>query len=189
MNLEQEVLKDRLASYARLRGGYSVPLAGAVYWAALGVAGYYLTERNWILAAFFTSGLIFPLALVFSKLLRNDFMKDKTATGSVLFPAFVGMLLFYPMAFAAFGAAPALVPMILAIGMSMHWPVIGWSYGRTAIYSGHAIVRALAVSAIYVLYPEHKLTWLPFAVAAVYVLTVIVLLIDSGGVRKRLAAA
>ncbi len=189
MTLQEQVLQDRLASYARLRGGYSVPLAGAVYWAALGAAGYVLPERQWILAAFYTSGLIFPLALLFARLLRNDFMKDKTATGTVLGPAFVGMLLFWPMAFAAFGAAPELVPLILAIGMSMHWPVIGWSYGRPLIYSAHAVVRAVAVLAIWVLYPEARLTWLPLSVAVVYVLTVAVILIDSSAVRRRFAAA
>ncbi|MDX2235044.1 MAG: hypothetical protein NW200_11165 [Hyphomonadaceae bacterium] len=189
MSLQQQVLEDRVASYARLRGGYSVPVAGAVYWAALGAAGYVLPERQWILAAFYTSGLIFPLALLLSKLLRNDFMKDRTATGTVLGPAFVGMLLFWPMAFAAFGAAPALVSLILAIGMSMHWPVIGWSYGRPLIYSAHAVVRAIAVLAIWALYPEHRQTWLPFAVAITYVVTIAAILIDSAGVRRRLGMA
>jgi len=38
--------------------------------------------------------VIFPLAILFSKLFRSDFMKDRTATGDVLGPAFTSMLLF-----------------------------------------------------------------------------------------------
>ena len=41
-DLKAQVLADRLASFVRLKGGYSVPLAGAIYWAALGVAGLYV---------------------------------------------------------------------------------------------------------------------------------------------------
>lgn len=188
MTAEIQELSDalktaRLKSYARLRGGYSVPLAGLVYWAVLGALGYVLPFETWILAAFFGSGAIFPLALLFSKILRNPFMKEKSAVGSVLPPAFIGMLLFWPMIVGAAQEAPALITLILAIGMSIHWPVIGWSYGRTTIYSLHAIVRAVLVTYIWLSFPEHRLTWLPLSVAAVYAVTVIVLLIDSARFR------
>ena len=178
-DLKAQVLADRLASFVRLKGGYSVPLAGAVYWLALGIAGYRLDMDSWILAAFFGSGLIFPLALLFAKILRNDFMKDKTATGDVLLPAFVSMLIFWPIAFAAYGTAPTLVPLILAIGMSHHWPVIGWSYGKTGLYSAHAIIRAIGALLIWARLPEGRFTILPLFVAGVYLATVIAILISA----------
>jgi hypothetical protein len=175
-DLKQRLLADRLASFTRLKGGYPIPLAGAAYWMALGLAGYRLNVENWILAAFFCSGLIFPLALLFAKIAGNGFMKDKTASGDVLLPAFISMLIFWPIAFAAFGTAPQLVPLILAIGMSQHWPVIGWSYGKTGLYSAHAIVRAVGALAIWAWLPEGRFTFLPFFVAAVYIATVIAIL-------------
>ena len=98
--LRAAVRRDQLDSFVRLKGGYSFPIAGAAYWAALGVAGYYLPVGTWILVAFIFSGVIFPLAWLLSTLLGIDFMKDKTATGDVLGPAFTSMLLFYPIAFA-----------------------------------------------------------------------------------------
>lgn len=174
--LKQRLHADRLASFVRLKGGYPVPLAGAVYWAALGLAGYHLEPNEWILAAFFASGMIFPVALLLAKLLRNDFMKDRTATGDVLLPAFVSMLIFWPIAFAAYGTAPQLVPLVLAIGMSHHWPVIGWSYGKTGLFSAHAIVRAIGALLIWAVLPEGRFTLLPFFVAAVYAGTVIAIL-------------
>jgi uncharacterized membrane protein (UPF0136 family) len=45
-NLKQALFAEREASFFRLRGGYSIPIAGAAWWAALGTAGYLLHSRN-----------------------------------------------------------------------------------------------------------------------------------------------
>jgi len=177
--LRAAVRRDQLASFVRLRGGFPFPLAGAIYWAALGIAGYYLRVETWNLAAFVFSGVIFPLAVLLAKIFRCDFMKDKTATGDVLGPAFTAMLLFYAIAFAAFSAAPQLVPLILAVGMSQHWPVIGWSYGKPALYSAHAIVRAIGAFIIWTWIPDGRFTLIPFWVAAVYLVTVAAIVVAA----------
>jgi hypothetical protein len=187
--LRAQLLADRLASFQRRQGGFPIPLAGAVYWAVLAWVGYNYSLREWMTVALWGSGLIFPLALLFAKLFRNGFMKDKTATGDVLLPTFVSMFLFWPMLVAALWTSPALAPLILAIGMSIHWPVIGWSYGKTALYSAHAIVRALAVFTIWVWLPEGRLTVLPLSVCAIYVGTVVAILIEVERVKTLPMAA
>lgn len=189
MELEAALLADRRAAYKRLRGGFPIPLAGAIYWGVLGALGYRLGIGSWSMAAFLGSGAIFPVAVLLAKLFRNPFLKDRTAAGDVLVPAFIAMLLFWPMIVAAVQVAPELVPLILAIGMSLHWPVIGWSYGRTALFSTHAIVRALVALGIWLYLPGERLTLLPLAVAGIYLATVIALLIDSALVKapERLA--
>jgi uncharacterized protein DUF7010 len=176
--LRAAVRRDQLGSFVRLKGGYTFPIAGAIYWAALGVAGYYLPVDRWILVAFIFSGTIFPLAWLLSTLLGVNFMKDKTATGDVLGPAFTGMLIFYPIAFAAYGHAPQLVSLILAIGMSQHWPVIGWGYGKPGLYSAHAVVRALGAVTIWAAMPDDRFTLIPFWVSAIYLATVAAILMD-----------
>ena len=106
-------------------------------------------------------------------------MKDKTATGDVLGPAFTSMLLFYPIAFSAFWAAPELVPLIVAIGMSQHWPIIGWGYGKPGLYGAHAVVRAIGAFVIWNWLPDGRFTWLPFWVAVVYLVTVAAIIIEA----------
>ena len=188
--LAEALKRDRLAAYARLRGGFPIPLAGAAYWLGLGILGFFASSvKNWSLLAFIATGMIFPLALMFAAIFKNGFMKDKAVANTVLPPAFIAMLLFWPMAIAAFWDYPDLVPLILAIGLSMHWPVIGWSYGRPGIYTAHAVVRAIAVFFIWLYLPESRLTLLPFAVSAIYLLTVLVIAVDSGAVKRRLAGA
>jgi hypothetical protein len=181
--LKAALLADRLAAYKRLRGGFPIPLAGVVYWGVLAWLGTVLTVHSWCVIAFIGSGAIFPMALLFAAIFRNPFMKDKTATGDVLLPAFISMLLFWPMIVAAFQIAPQLVPLILAIGMSLHWPVIGWGYGRTGLYSAHSIVRAIVCLLIWLWLPEARFTLLPLAVAGVYLLTILAILIDSARVK------
>lgn len=189
MDLKAQLLRERLESYAALGGGYPVPLAGMIYWAAMCVYGHVATLHNWSIIAFITSGLIFPLAVVLAKLLRKDFMKAKGPVDSVLAPAFIGMFLFWPGCIAAFYTAPDLVPLILAVGMAAHWPVIGWSYGRMGIYVAHAVARAVAVTALWLAFPDYRLMFIPGAVAVIYLLSVIALIIDSGAVARKLKAA
>jgi hypothetical protein len=186
-DLKAALLRDRLASYVRLSGGYPIPVAGALYWLALGIAGYFVTPAIWMPLAFFFSGAIFPIALLVAKLTGNPFMKDKAAATNVIWPAFIGMLLFWVFIVAAMRVAPGMIPLLLAVGMSAHWPVIGWAYGRTALFSAHSILRALIALFIWLQFPEHHFTWLPLSVAFVYMITVVAIIIDSRAVGKKLA--
>ena len=179
IDLKAEMLRRRRANYVRLNGGFPIPLAGALYWLTLGIAGYVLDLSIWSQLAFFATGAIFPLALLLAKLFKNNFMKDKGIVDSVLIPTFIGMLLFWPIMIAAVKTEPQLIPLILAIGMSIHWPVIGWSYGRAAMFSAHSILRAIIVLYLWFAFPEARLTWLPFSVGIIYFLTVLAILIDT----------
>lgn len=185
--LQARVRADQVASFVRLKGGYTFPIAGSVYWIAMGIAGYFLPVKTWILVAFVFSGAIFPLAWGLSIFAKVNFMKDRTATGDILGPAFASMLIFYPIAFAATGYAPQLIPLILAIGMSHHWPIIGWSYGKPGIYTAHAVVRALGAFAIWVWMPDGRFTLIPFWVAAAYLGTVVAILMAWRAEEQRTA--
>jgi len=116
---------------------------------------------------------------------KCPFMKDKSAVGDVLLPAFISMLLFWPMLIAAANMEPKLVPLILAIGMSIHWPVIGWGYARTGLFSAHAIFRAVFCLVIFAVYTEHSTTWMPLGVAVIYAFTVLAILWDVRRLKTR----
>lgn len=182
-DLKAAHLEARLASYTRLRGGFPIPMAGTLYWLAVAALSQFFEPSEQLFYSFVASGMIFPVALLFAAIFRNNFMKDKGAATSVLLPAFISMLLFWPMVIVAVtenSANTALV--ILAIGLSLHWPVIGWSYGRTALFSAHSVIRAILVLALYFAFPEQRFLFIPLAVAFVYAMTVIALLIDSRNV-------
>ena len=160
--------EEREANYHRVRGGFPLPLAGASYWLGLGICGYFLPLNTWLQVSFFATGLIFPMGVVYAKIFKNNFLALKQTVGSVLVPALIGMLLFWPMLIAAMQSDPQLAILILAIGMGAHWPVVGWMYNRTALFSAHAIVRAIISLGIWVYAPDALTTLLPFAIAAIY---------------------
>ena len=161
-------------------------MAGAVYWLVLAWVGSNTDLPGWVEVALPLSGAIFPLALVLAKVMKCNFMKDKSAIGDVLLPTFISMLLFWPMLVIAIkSSSPELVVPILAIGMSLHWPVIGWSYGRTALFTAHAVLRAVAVAYIWFAMPDKILTALPLSIAIIYVLTVLAIYLDVGRMKSK----
>jgi hypothetical protein len=185
LELKQALRVEREASFFRLRGGYPIPLAGGVWWLGLGLMGYRVhSHLQWILLTFYATGLIFPLAVLFGRLCRVNFMGERTAVSEVIWPAMGSMLLFWPMAFAAFPAYPEMVPLILAVGMSIMWPVVGWAYGRTALFTAHAVVRAVVCFALWEWMPSGRFTVLPLAVSAIYLVTVVVLVVVTGKSRQ-----
>ncbi len=186
--IESSLKAARLSAYAEARGGWPVPLAGATYWAMLAVLGGQIDEANWSLIAAVMSGAIFPLAIGYAAIVRNPFMKVKVPDQGAVFIAMGAMLLFWPMAVAAMWNFNALTPLILAIGMCGHWPVFGWSYGRPVPFLAHAIVRAVACFGIWQYMPDERFTLLPAAVAGIYLVTIVILFIDSGVVARRLKA-
>jgi hypothetical protein len=184
--LKAELDAQKLAQYIRVSGGLPIPLAGAVYWLALAWLGTQTDLGGWATLAFPLSGLIFPLALLFALLMKNNFMKDKSAVGNVLLPTFASMLLFWPMLImAAKSAAPELVVPILAIGMSLHWPVIGWAYNRTALFTAHSVLRTIAVLLVWFMVPEDMLVLIPAVVAASYIFTVFAIYADLHILKRK----
>lgn len=187
--LDARLKHARLAAYAEARAGWPVPLAGATYWAVLAWLGTFVSEASWSFSAAILSGAIFPVAIAYAALFRNPFMKVSGPDQGVIFMAMGGMLLFWPIAVAAMWNFNALTPLILAIGMSSHWPVFGWSYGRPVPFLGHVFVRAAAAFTIWQYLPDSRFTLLPAAISGVYLTTVIALYADSGRVAARLRAA
>lgn len=166
-----QLLKEEKRNFLiRANGGISLPAAGALYWLALGLAGFYLDQSHWTYAALFGSGLIFPLGLLLSKPLKANLMVQ-SPLGSLFFPAFMSMFLSYPVSMTAAYYNVSIAPLAFSIGMSLHWPVIGWMYGSRICYV-HALARAILVTACWFVFPDHRFTLIPFVVATLYLMTV-----------------
>ena len=133
MMTTEELKQEKFKYFIEANGGISLPAAGFIYWLGLGIAGYYLDPKIWAIAGFFTSGLIFPLGLLLSKPLKSNLLV-KHPLASVVMPAMMAMFLSWPMTIAGFVIDVSLVPLCLAIGMSLHWPVIGWMYGNKSCF-------------------------------------------------------
>jgi hypothetical protein len=175
---------ERHRNYIAAGGGTALPVAGAIYWIGLAIAGLYLNDRLWCLLAFATSGAIFPLGLLLQRPTQSN-ATSKSAFGMLLFAALFSMLCFWGITIPLFYDAREFVPLSLGIGMSLHWPVIGWMFGRTVLFSLHTAIRTAAVIALWYLFPEGRFTLIPLAIAGIYFLTALVIALDV--VRLRAA--
>jgi hypothetical protein len=170
-DLTRLLLAEKRRLLISANAGISLPMAGAIYWCLLGAAGVLLDQSRWTYAALFGSGLIFPLGLILSKPMKSNLMVSSPLS-SLFFPALTSMFLSYPVSMIAALTNIAIAPLAFAIGMSLHWPVIGWVYG-TKVCLYHAVVRVVLVTACWLEFPESRFVLIPFLVAAIYLVTVI----------------
>ena len=171
MEFKEQLLEERKDYFIKANGGISLPAAGVIYWLAFGIAGFYLPKDLWTYAAFFASGLMFPIGMLLSKPLKSNLMV-KSALASVVFPALLSMLMTWPITIAATFINLDLVPLSLAIGMAMHWPVIGWMYNCKSCLI-HAFARGILVTAVWFILPEYRFTIVPILVSVIYFITII----------------
>ncbi len=170
MTFEEQLIREKRNLLIKANGGIALPAAGTIYWLGLMIAGIYLTPRNWFPIAAFTSGLIFPLGLLLAKPLKSDIM-IKSVFNNLLLPAFTCMLMFWSLAIAGASSDISFFPLALAIGMGIHWPIIGWMYGGR-VFIWHGIVRAVGCVVLWYLFPEQRFVIIPAFVAMVYFITV-----------------
>ena len=169
MDFTQLLDQERRRYFIQSNGGIALPAAGALYWLALGVVGFWLKPGHWMLLAFVTSGLIFPLGLALQKPLKANLLVKSPLSG-LMGPALAAMMLSWPVTIAASGVDKSLAPLALAIGMSVHWPVIGWLFGSRVCLL-HALSRAILATGIWYLFPSDRFTLIPLVVALLYGLT------------------
>ncbi len=168
-DLAAQLREEKHRYFLEAGGGISLPVAGAIYWIGLALASPYLDASQWAFYAAVFSGMIFPLGLLLQKPLAAPFMKAKSPLSGAAMYSVMAINLLWPVHAIIFNTAPAAAPLTLALGMTLHWPVIGWAYGsRVAI--GHGFVRALVVSLLWFALPDGRFDILPLAIAALYLL-------------------
>jgi hypothetical protein len=165
----RDLQAERRRYYVSSGGGLSLPVAGAVYWLVIGGLGYSLDAANWSWVAAAMSGLIFPLGILLQGPLRSPFLKAKSPLSGLVMQAVLAINLLWPVHVVIISLVPEASSLSLAIGMTLHWPLIGWAYGSRVCLI-HAVSRIALVSAIWFLFPDMRMTVLPFAVAGLYLL-------------------
>jgi hypothetical protein len=180
-----DLLAERRRVFVAARGGISLPFAGAIYWIVVGVLGYSLAPKDWALAALYMSGAIFPLGLILQGVFKSRFMKVKSPLGGASMAAIIAINLMWPLHFVIYALDPVALGLSLAIGMTLHWPVIGWSYASKVCYL-HAGARIAGVTAVWIAFPDERMTLLPFVVAALYLLAVVGIAMEVAWTRRRI---
>jgi hypothetical protein len=176
-------LRLDLAERSQWNIGYFV--AGCLLWLAIFVAGRLLPVADarfaWIAATFFT----LPVAVAVSRLLKADpFCTDNELGRLVGYTHMSVIGLSLPIVLMLCLIDPEAQILAMAILYCIDFYVMSWAFG-SRLFGIHAVVRTALVSAIWFAAPEWRLSLLPLAVAALYLVTVVAIPLFR---RKWLAA-
>lgn len=185
--LRDSLAAERRAYYARTRGGAALIAAQALYWAAMGAVGWAFPAMHipvWNLIAFGSALLIFPAALALQPLTGGRLLAP-SAAASLIPAALAVMALSGAVTAALFVSQPEMVPLALAIGLSMHWPVTGWMFGRSPLFIPVSVAHATLCVVLWFIYPASVVVAIPAASAAAGAALLVMVLVDAERMRRR----
>jgi ethanolamine transporter EutH len=155
----------------------AMPLAGAVAWTIVGVAGAFLPPilKVWVL--FGATGSILGLGIFFSRFTGENFL-DKQRPKNVfdgLFLRTVGAaVLVFAIAIPFFRADYTSLPLSVGILSGLMWLPFSWIIGHW-IGTFHTLARTALVTASWYLFPSFRFIAVPAVIVAIYAVTIVVL--------------
>jgi hypothetical protein len=160
-----------------MRRGLAMPLAGAVAWTIVGVAGIYLPLGLEVWVLFGAVGSILYVGIFFSRLTGENFL-DKQRPKNVfdgLFLRVVGQaLLVFAIAIPFFRQDYTSLPLSVGILSGLMWLPFSWIIGHW-IGTFHALARTALVTVSWYLFPHFRFVAVPAVIVAVYAVTIVVL--------------
>ncbi len=169
-------LSEQLQRY-RARRFLAFPLAGATAWAAVGIAGVYLSEFAAVLFLFIATGSIVYLGLILARFTGEHAAvkgEPKNRFDALFFLAVGGALLVYAIAIPFFLVDPTSLPLTVGILTGLMWMPTTWLIGHW-IGVFHAVARTIGIVALWYALPDLRFVAIPFFIVGVYGVTIAVL--------------
>ncbi|WP_412067198.1 DUF7010 family protein [Rubrivirga sp. IMCC43871] len=169
-------LDDQHAAFVQSRF-LAAPIAGAIVWAAIGVAGALLPLAYAIWAVFIGTGMIVYLAMAVAKLTGEDFFgRERTSDyfDRVFLLSTGSALLAYGIAIPFFLIEPTSLPLSVGILTGLMWlPFSGLVRHWVGVF--HGVTRTVLVVVAWYLFPDARFVAVPAVIVAVYLVTIVVL--------------
>ncbi|ARF12738.1 DUF7010 family protein [Sporosarcina ureae] len=168
------------------RNGISFLLSASVIWVIITVIfvqSIEITQKNiWML---FSTGLMFPLSVGISHVLKADWKYKHNALGSLGLYLNLAQIIYFPILFWSMLQSPHNVVMIFAIITGAHFFAYGWLYNAKPYYIAAPVI---AISIMFLgLYTNVDNLWLiPFSMVGFLLILTITLNMDYRKTVKRM---
>ncbi|WP_071394762.1 DUF7010 family protein [Bacillus tuaregi] len=131
MNLDE----SKIALSLRGKNGIGFLLSGLIIWIIITVI-FLLSIGNYEKSVFmlFSTGLMFPLSVVLSTVIKADWKSKDIPLGSLGFYLNIAQMIYFPILFWAIGKSPADTVMFFAIITGAHFFPYGWLYHAKPFY-------------------------------------------------------
>lgn len=169
-------LDEQQREFAQRRG-LAMPLAGAIAWTVVGIAGVFLPPilKAWVL--FGACGSIAGLGIWISRFTGENFLdkqRRKNAFDGLFFRTVGEAWLVFAIAIPFFRADYTSLPLSVGILSGLMWLPYSWMIGHW-IGTFHTLARTALVTASWYLCPNYRFVAVPAVIVAVYAVTIIVL--------------
>lgn len=149
----------------------SMPVAGAIVWAAIGLASLRFPESISVYILLFATGAIFPIALIIASIRKEVLLSSKNPFAKLMGMCVLMVNLLWGVHIPLVLNAAEFVPLSLGIGLGLHWIVYSWII-QHPLGVIHAVLRTVLVVAAWYIFPEARIFAVSFAIVIVYCLTV-----------------
>jgi hypothetical protein len=182
-------LDEQRAEYARRRG-LAMPLAGAIVWTLISIAGAFMPPVLVVWSLFIGTGFIAYFGILLSRFTGENFLdknKPKNAFDNLFFHCVAMALLVYAIAIPFFRVDYTSLPLTVGILSGLMWVPFSWIIQHwVGIF--HAVARTILVTAAWYLAPHHRFVLIPAVIVSVYVITIGILEQRWRAVRDAAAA-
>lgn len=155
----------------------AMPIAGAIAWAAIGIAGMFLPTHLAAWALFIGTGTIFSLGLLVARFTGEDLL-GKRRPGNpfdALFMRTVVMAwLVFAIAIPFFRLEPTSLPLTVGILAGLMWLPFGWIIQHW-VGTFHAATRTVLCLAAWYAFPDQRFVAIPAVIVTTYLVTIVAL--------------
>lgn len=155
----------------------AMPIAGAIAWTGIGIAGAFLPLRLAVWAVFLGTGMIFYIGIGVARLTGEDLLgreRKGNYFDQIFLFAVASALLVYGIAIPFFLVEPTSLPLSVGVLTGLMWVPFS-SLIRHWIGLFHGIVRTVLVVAAWYAFPAGRFVIIPAIIVAVYLVTIVVL--------------
>jgi hypothetical protein len=156
----------------------ATPIAGTIAWAIVGIAGIILPTRAASFVLFIATGMIVYLGMFISRFTGENFLdrsRPKNEFDALFIYTVAMALLAYAIAIPFYLVDHTSLPLSIGVISGMMWLPITWMI-RHWVGIAHALARTIVVVALWYAFPEHRFVAIPFAIVALYLVAILVLL-------------
>lgn len=155
----------------------ATPIAGAVAWLVVGLAGLFSSATVKVWTLFIATASIAYLGMFISKFTGENFLKKNKPknTFDTLFFFTVGQaILVYSIAIPFFLIDYSSLPLTVGILTGLMWLPLTWIIDHwVGIF--HTLIRTAIILVLWYLLPEYRFVSIPFAIVGIYLITIAIL--------------
>lgn len=169
-------MKNELS--VKSKNGTSFLLSGVIIWGIITILflqSFEINMKN--IFALYSTGLMFPLAVVISTVMKVDWKAKRNPLGNLGLVLNLAQLIYFPLIFWAFISHPHEAIVFFAIITSAHFFPYGWLY-HTKVYYILSPIMVLLIFTIGLIIPTDSLWVIPLTMLILLLFLTLFLYID-----------